>query len=149
MDNYRLSARHRNPRGALWWLGMGLLFFVGCSQNEKLGSVHGTVRLDGQPLTTGTIQFVPTAGRVANGKINADGTYTLGTFGSSDGALIGTHKVAVIAYEAGGDGRPAYEVRNQTSKPLVPQKYMAVGTPGLTFDVKPGDNQADFDLKSK
>lgn len=130
------------------YLGLGLLL-VGCSQSEELGSVHGTVRLDGQPLTTGTVQFVPAAGRAASGKIGSDGTYTLGTFGASDGALIGPHKVAVIAYEAGSDSRPAYEIRNSTIKALVPQKYLAVGTSELAFDVKPGDNQADFDLKSR
>ena len=55
----------------------------------------------------------------------------------------------MIAYEAADDGRPAYEVRTQTSKPLVPERYMAVGTSGLTFEVKPGKNQAEFDLKTR
>jgi hypothetical protein len=31
---------------------------------------------------------------------------------------------------------------------MVPERYMAVGTSRLTFDVKPGDNQAEFDLES-
>ena len=114
-----------------------------------MASVEGIVRLDGKPLTSGTVRFIPAAGRAATGTIQSDGTFTLGTFGQSDGALIGTHQVAVIAYEAADDGRPAYEVRTTTSKPLVPQRYMAVGTSGLTFEVKPGENQADFNLKSK
>jgi hypothetical protein len=115
---------------------------VGCGQDAHLGQVAGTVRLDGKPLSSGTVQFVPDAGRLAQGAIQADGTYAL------DGAQIGAHRVAIVAYEAGGDSRPAYESR-AANKPLVPQKYMAVGTSELTFDVKPGDNQADFELKSR
>jgi hypothetical protein len=38
---------------------------------------------------------------------------------------------------------------NQKSKALVPEHYMSTTTSGLTFDVKPGNNQADFDLTSK
>jgi hypothetical protein len=126
-----------------------LVALAGCRQDERLGQVHGTITLDGQPLTTGTVRFTPEAGRAASGKIGSDGSYMLGTFGERDGALLGRHKVAIIAYEAGGDGRPAYEVRKATSKPLVPQRYMAPGTSGLSFEVKPGSNQADFELTSK
>jgi hypothetical protein len=99
-------------------------------------------------VTSGTVRFVPEAGRAAAGNIESDGTFNLGTYSRSDGALFGTHKVAIIASEASGDIRP-YKARNQKSKPLVPERYMAVGTSGLTFDVKPGDNQADFDLTSR
>jgi hypothetical protein len=125
-----------------------MIVFVGCGQDADLGQVHGTVRLDGKPLTSGTVQFVPDAGRPAKGEVQSDGTYTLGTLGSADGAQVGAHRVAIIAYEASGDSRPAYQAR-AANKPLVPQKYMAVGTSELTFDVKPGDNQADFELKSR
>jgi hypothetical protein len=121
---------------------------VGCGHDGRLGRVHGTVRLDGRPVPSGTVRFVPDAGRGANGKIESDGTYALGTFGQSDGALLGPHKVAIVAYENGGEERPAYELRNQKMKPLVPEKYMSPGTSGLTFEVAPGDNQADFELKS-
>jgi hypothetical protein len=132
--------------GLCWVL---LVSSIGCSQDEKLGIVHGTVQLDGKPLKNGTVRFVPAAGRAATGKIGSDGTYTLGTFGESDGAVIGAHKVAVVAYEAGTDARPPYETPNEKSKTLVPQRYMAVGTSGLTFEVKPGENQADFNLSSR
>jgi hypothetical protein len=114
-----------------------------------MASVEGIVRLDGKPLASGTVRFVPAAGRAATGAIQSDGSFTLGTYGESDGALIGKHQVAVIAYEAAEDGRPAYEVRTTTSKFLVPQRYMAVGTSGLTFEVKPGKNEANFELTTK
>ncbi len=133
-------------------LGHVLLILIvilpGCGQNEKLGGVYGTVRLDGKPLAKGTVRFTPAAGRAATGNIQSDGTYTLGTYGESDGALLGKHQVAVIAYDAAADSRPAYEIRNVKSTSLVPDRYMSVGTSGLTFDVKPGKNQADFELTS-
>jgi hypothetical protein len=128
---------------------LALATIAGCADDSNIASVDGIVRLDGQPLTSGTVRFVPAAGRAATGKIQSDGTFTLGTYGESDGALIGTHQVAVIAYDAADDGRPAYEVRTAASKSLVPQRYMAVGTSGLSFDVKPGKNQANLDLTTR
>jgi hypothetical protein len=122
---------------------------IGCGQDSKLGRVHGTVRLDGKPLTNGTVRFVPSAGRAATGTIQSDGTYTLGTYKTSDGALVGTHKASIVASEAGSDSRPPYEAPKQKSKSLIPERYMAAGTSKLTFDVKPGDNTADFDLTSR
>jgi hypothetical protein len=127
---------------------MVLASIAGCGQDANVSRVHGIVRLDGKPLTAGTVRFVPEAGRAATGQIESDGTFTLGTYGKSDGALIGTHKVAIIAYEATSDERPPYEIRGPASKPLVPERYMSVGTSGLTFEVKPGDNRAEFDLRS-
>ena len=122
---------------------------AGCAADTKIASVDGIVRLDGKPLTSGTVRFVPAAGRAATGTIQSDGTFSLGTYGESDGALIGTHQVAVVSYEAADDGRPAYEVRTQTSKSLVPERYAAVGTSGLTFEVKPGQNEANLDLTTR
>jgi hypothetical protein len=122
---------------------------AGCADDSNIASVEGIVRLDGKPLTSGTVRFVPAAGRAATGTIQSDGTFSLGTYSESDGALIGTHQVAVIAYEAANDGRPAYEIRAETSKALVPQRYMAVGTSGLSFEVKPGKNEANLDLKTR
>jgi hypothetical protein len=128
-------------------LSLGTL--AGCADDSNIARVDGIVRVDGKPLSSGTVRFVPAAGRAATGKIQSDGTFSLGTFGESDGALVGTHQVAVIAYDAADDARPAYEVRSATSKALVPERYMAVGTSGLSFEVKPGKNQADFDLTSR
>jgi hypothetical protein len=136
-------------RGRLGALLLVLGIVAGCSQNDSLATVEGIVRLDGRPLTTGTVRFVPAAGRAATGQIQSDGTFQLGTYADSDGAVIGIHKVAIIAYEAAGGVKPAYEAGAQANKPLVPQRYMAVGTSGLTFEVKPVENRAEFDLQSQ
>lgn len=144
----RLAAR---IVGACLALGV-IVCGTGCGGDAKLRSVHGVVTLDGQPLSTGTVRFVPAAGRAASGKIRSDGTFTLGTYGKSDGALIGTHQVVVIAYEPAGGrtgGRPDMTVANPKIKPLVPERYMAPGTSGLTYEVKPGRNEATIKLFSR
>lgn len=128
---------------------IAMAIVVGCGESRtNIGRVEGIVRLDGKPLTGGKIQFLPTAGRSAIAEIQSDGTFTLGTYGNSDGALIGTHKVAVIAYEPGPAGRPDPAKPRAPLKPLVPERYLAAGTSGLTYEVKPGMNSAEFDLTS-
>ncbi len=119
----------------------------GCGgADSKLGRVDGVVRLNGKPISAGTVEFLPAAGRAAHGKIQSDGTFTLGTYGDADGALLGMHKVAVVAYHPGKVGRPDPAVRSTSLKPLVPERYLAAGTSNLTFEVKPGDNHAELDL---
>jgi hypothetical protein len=121
---------------------------TGCSPSDaNLAPVEGVVRLDGQPLTSGKVLFQPTAGRGAMGLIQSDGTFTLGTYRDADGALIGEHKVAIVAYEGDG-GRPDPTAGRKPLKPLVPEHYLAPGTSNLTFEVKSGDNRPEFDLKS-
>jgi len=136
---------------ALSFLLTLLACLAGCGSDSKLGSVDGVVRLDGKPLTTGTVRFVPTAGRAASGEIRSDGTFTLGTYGKTDGALVGTHQVAIIAVQTdpGAPTEGRLLEANPKVKPLVPNRYMAPGTSGLTVDVKPGNNKFDFDLKSR
>jgi hypothetical protein len=125
---------------------------LGCGKDANVGIVKGVVRLDGKPLTTGTVRFVPEAGRAATGEIQSDGSFVLGTWGKSDGAVVGKHRVAIIAFqqtESDGGTRPRdVTAVNPSVKPLVPARYMAIGTSGLTFDVKPGNNPADFDLRT-
>jgi hypothetical protein len=107
--------------------------------------------LDGKPLTSGTVRFVPAAGRSAKGEIQSDGTFRLGTYGETDGAMIGTHQVAIIAVQtdpdAPKDGRMIKG--NPKVKSLIPKRYMAAATSGLTADVKPGGNEFNFDLTSQ
>jgi hypothetical protein len=128
-----------------WWICL-----AGCGSNSKLSPVEGIVRLDGKPLSTGTVRFVPTAGRAAEGKIRSDGTFQLGTYAESDGAVIGSHQVAIIAVQtdpdAPKDGRMLKG--NPKVRKLIPKRYMATATSGLTAEVKPGKNDIAFDLTS-
>lgn len=129
---------------------IALAAIIGCGSGDRpaLGQVEGVVRLNGQPLTAGKVRFLPASGRGAIGTIQSDGAFTLGTYGEDDGALIGLHQVAIIAYQPGKVGRPDPSVRGSTLKPLVPERYLATGTSGLTFEVKAGDNHPEFNLTS-
>jgi hypothetical protein len=124
---------------------------AGCGSNPKLGSVEGIVRLDGEPLSTGTVRFIPAAGRAASGEIQSDGTFRLGTYAKTDGAMIGLHQVAITAIESDPDAPTEGRMlkRNPKVKRLIPERYTTTATSRLTADVKPGRNEFTFDLTSR
>jgi hypothetical protein len=118
---------------------------VGCTKNANFASVHGQVLLDGQPLTQGTIITMPAAGRGANGTIQSDGSFEL-TTGDVDGASLGSHKVAVAAYEAAARQGP----ESGSGKLLIPQRYTSPETSELTIEVNAdGENNPVLELSSK
>ena len=119
------------------------LAFMGCGNNKSpVGTVHGSVVLDAKPLANGTIVTRPNAGRGSQGIIS-NGEFELGTFSRNDGALIGTHQVAIIAEEKRDGGAEA-----KAGKLLIPQRYTNPDTSGLTIEVKPGNNTPELILTS-
>ena len=89
----------------------------GCDSKSPVAIVRGKVTLDGKPVEAGAIVTRPDAGRGAQGVIK-NGQFELGTFSAQDGALIGTHRVAVIAQEK-SQGGP----ESAAGKLLVPERY--------------------------
>jgi hypothetical protein len=77
----------------------------GCGKSTyDIAPVRGTVTIDGRPFTQGKVQFAPksaagepNAGKPAFGLLQPDGSFVLGTYGESDGAVIGTHSVTIIS----------------------------------------------------
>jgi hypothetical protein len=139
----------RRPFGYPALLHVPLLAaLAGCGGGDSnLAHVEGVVRVNGQPLAAGRVVFQPMqAGLNALGRINPDGTFTL-TTKETNGALIGEHKVAIIAAQAPAE-RPDPSAGLPPLKWLAPERYAAVGTSGLTCEVKAGDNYPEFDLKS-
>ena len=107
---------------------------AGCGSKSSVARVRGKVLLDEKPLATGSVVTLPSAGRGAKGIIH-HGEFELGTFGEKDGALIGMHKVAIIASEPSqGTGPEA-----AAGKLLVPERYTNPETSGLSIEVKPGE----------
>src|SRR5262245_14795346 len=97
-----------------------LLLVVGCAKSTPATApVKGKVTLNGQPLTSGTVITIPEAGRGARGEIGADGSFELQTFEKKkDGAVIGSHKVGVVAVMVGGKGP-----EGGYGKSLIPSRY--------------------------
>jgi hypothetical protein len=88
-----------------------VLAAVGCRRHAfSTAPVRGVVLCQGRPVTEGTITFspIPEEGKMVSGKsasatIRPDGTFVLGTYSASDGAIIGRHRVF---YSAIGDTGP-------------------------------------------
>lgn len=109
--------------------------FAGCKpKSAPLARVQGKVEFDGRPLASGFVITIPQGGRGAKGAI-VNGEFELSTFGDKDGALIGTHQAAVVAYENSKASGP--EVNK--GKALVPQRYTSPTTSELTIEVKAGE----------
>jgi hypothetical protein len=81
----------------------------GCSGSSSLPTipVHGQVTYNGQPVTQGTVTFLPretTDGaprRPATGAIQPDGTYRLATLRPDDGAMPGEYQVVIVSITSG------------------------------------------------
>jgi hypothetical protein len=130
---------------------LGAVFTAGCAQSEA--TVSGRISVDGAPLAlpaeaTGTVTFTPVKpGPLAQGQIDPSGSYTLST-GSEGGLPAGNYQVTVVATEM-----PPLDPNNRAFVPvpkrLTPPKYGDAQTSGLTWEVKPGANKADFNLDTK
>lgn len=78
-----------------------LLAATGCGgegpYSVKLYPVRGRILLaDGQPLAGGSVQFIPSEGGLpATGEVGQDGSFSLKTFKTREGAAPGRYKVRV------------------------------------------------------
>ena len=61
----------------------------------KTVSASGKLTLNGTPLEFYQVMFFPTDGRPAAGITDAEGKFVLGTNITADGAMVGSHRVAV------------------------------------------------------
>jgi hypothetical protein len=98
------------------------------------------------------VTFAPETGeRVASGRTDSDGRFTLGTFSASDGAIIGKHRVSIKAHGPARDPKPGEGSGMPGDKvpgdPIIPTKYFAPDTSGLTHEVKRGRNFVELELK--
>jgi hypothetical protein len=117
---------------------------IGCHKSgPAIAPVKGKVLLDGKPMTKGTVITMPAAGRGAKSPIASDGSFQIGTFTKTDGAIVGTHRAAVVAYEPPPNAGP----ESPFGTLLVPKKYISPEASGLTIDVPPeGKNDVVLNL---
>lgn len=107
--------------------------------------VRGNVYLDGVPASNASIVFylkepgAKAPRRACDGLIEADGSFTLSTYGPADGAPAGEY-VVTVAY---GDGFAL-----SGPGPQIPDVYKRPATSPLTATVRSGANEFNFELKS-
>lgn len=154
--------RGRSCLGGLAWLTAVAVIIQasGCGRPlPTTARVSGLVTLAGKPVNTGMVMFHPEQGRAAIGPIGSDGRYTLTTFRSGDGAVLGRHRVTIEVRTLGAGGAverlpmtleeaPKPSLTAYPSDPrvtwIVPEQYSLASTTPLTADVKPGSNTIDF-----
>jgi hypothetical protein len=118
---------------------------TGCGGEATGGKlpVSGSIKLKGQPLDVGSIQFesiAPTPSCFTGGEIK-DGKYSIP---APQGLLPGKYTVRITAPEPGA---PPAEPGGEIAPPVkdrVPDQYNVSST--LTFEAKSGANTYDFDV---
>ncbi len=122
-----------------------LLWCLGCSGRSDLpdlGTVSGTVTVDGKPTAGIMVHFSPDGGgRTSTGVTDSSGHYELNYTADAEGAVVGKHKVTLSANsEAASDD----QLDLSGSNSAIPDKYK-----GRTFefDVKAGSNTFDIKLQ--
>ena len=106
--------------------------------------VYGTVTFNGQPVTEGTIDFLPVPGtgemmqgKPSSARVTADGTYKGSTYSDGDGVVPGLKRVHYSA--------PLPEdTRENANK--APSPYTGMAIEPSEVEVKPGKNELNFIL---
>jgi hypothetical protein len=121
---------------------------AGCSRSGFESQVSGRITLEGKPMGSGTVVFVP-EGENRNapmGTIEPNGDYFLKT-NRDTGLMPGKYTVSMSVYDT-PPHQPGERMQT-TGKQLVPTKYTDAHTSGLEYEVKPGSNTINIDLTSK
>jgi len=140
---------------------VSVLCISGCGGKRRLpegetGSVAGTITTDGQPVAIGgkVVMIETNRALVASGLIATDGTYALQMRGGPE-ILAAFYAVSITPPPA-----PALTVEQQEALARgitpdvqtpewreIPKRYRSAETSGLAFEVKPGVNTFDLDMK--
>jgi len=119
-----------------------LLGILGCSKEppkEPTYRVEGKVTYQGRAVPHGAVTFHRDAGHPFAGQLQEDGSYALH-------AAAGAYRVGIVAFAP-----PPPDTNPETApptRPLVPRRYNRPDSSGITFEVKPSDdNRLDLPLK--
>ena len=110
-----------------------------------LGTVTGTVTMDGAALPGAMVIFSPEKGRSSMGTTDSEGKYEMVYVGDTKGAKIGNHTISITTVQEDSSEESGGEAAS--FKETIPAKYNTNST--LTEEVKAGDNVFDFELTSK
>lgn len=137
-------------RHALLWFALaGLL--SGCSEGGPTrAEVSGTVKVNGQPVAEGAINFFPVDGALGPeaGAAIADGKFHISR---AQGPVVGKNRVELRAFQKSGrkiqdPTAPAGTLTDEVAN-IFPPEFNSNST--LVREVKTADNVFDFDIQTK
>lgn len=114
-------------------------------------SVKGSVTLDGKPMQSGSVTFVPkqgTDGGGSSGIIGKDGTFEL-VGPKGQGVPIGEYTILVHCPQEGSGPDTGENPSADVPPCTVPRKYTLETSSDITNNVKEGTNEVQIELFSK
>jgi hypothetical protein len=131
-------------RAALSVLAFSLLALAAGGCGRSTGSVSGKVTYQDKPLPGGYVNFMSQS-VTKTSDIKDDGSYSV------SGLPVGTAKISVQGLQkrqlAALPGQGGKDSAPQQKEVFVPPQYGNTETSGLQYDVKPGAQPHDIDLK--
>ena len=121
---------------------LALLLLSGCGGGEPMGTVSGTVTLDGAPVTAGQIGFISASGYSAVADIGSDGSFTLVENLPVDSYTVTVNPPA-LTEAPGEEGDTA-----TLEKTAVPDGYFDETTSDLKQEITEGPNTVTIELKA-
>ncbi len=143
-------------------VAISLAFVVvanGCGQSVPTGrhvptvAAAGVLTYQGKPLAFYEVKCFPEDERPAVGLTDEEGRFVLGTNRSNDGAVTGTHQVAIVyvgdpADQPGNDGPVSGYTPPAPPSIKIDKKYQKPETSGLTLEIpESGATDLAIDLK--
>ncbi|QDU56699.1 hypothetical protein [Aeoliella mucimassa] len=111
---------------------------AGCGSDKSgLVPVSGQVLIDGQPLSLGSLQVMPTGARPAFGKLDENGHFELMTYKEGDGCVSGSHRVTITAFEV---------VPGRRQKWHAPKKYSNPSTSDVVIEISGATKDLEINL---
>lgn len=120
---------------------------AGCNSDQlPTYPVEGTIRFkDGSFPKFGDIEFYSDTHRInARGKINRDGSFTVGTYEPNDGAVEGPHKIIVLQISGTYLTAKYNDDIKHDHGALVNKSYFDYRTTDLKYDIKPRNNPVEL-----
>ena len=132
---------------------------VGCGERIPTGkhvptvAAEGILTYQGKPLAFHEVMVIPEDERPAIGLTDEEGHFVLGTNRSDDGAVVGTHQVAIVyvgdpADQPGNDGPVSGYTPPAPPSIKIDAKYSNVKTSGLTLEI-PASGATDLSIDLK
>ena len=134
-------------RAALSMLAFSLLALATAGCGKSTGSVSGKVTYQGKALPGGYVNFLSQGEKqvTKSSSIQSDGSYAV------SGLPVGPAKISVQGLKARRlaslPGQGGKENKVEQKEVYVPDKYGNTETSSLTYEVKPGSQPHDIDLK--